>query len=104
MKTIIRFCFLSVAFCYAPSTFAATSNLLHTFNDPTVTSTDFFGWSVAVDGNHVLIGARYDNTNGSFVGQAYLFDIAEFTVPEPGTSCLLLGMSLMVNVCRRRKA
>lgn len=54
----------------------ATDNLLHTFNDPTITLTDFFGSSVAIDGNHILIGAVGDRTNGEFAGQAHLFDAA----------------------------
>ena len=53
---------------------ATTGNLLHTFDDPTVTSQDFFGWSVAVEGNKVLVGAIGDDTNGDFAGQAHVFD------------------------------
>jgi len=53
---------------------ALTGNLLQTFNDPTITSFDGFGFSVAIDGNNVLIGAFDDDTSGSNVGQAYLFD------------------------------
>ena len=30
--------------------------LLHTFNDPTVTTEDSFGWSVSLMGEQVLIG------------------------------------------------
>lgn len=55
-----------------PTPALATGNLLQTFDDPTVTSGDFFGFSLALDGNNVLIGAEGDNTNGSFVGQAHL--------------------------------
>ena len=53
---------------------ATTGDLLHTFDDPTVTSRDSFGFSVALDGNRVLIGAPGDDTNGHGVGQAYLFN------------------------------
>lgn len=53
---------------------ATTGGLLHTFDDPTVTDNDFFGTSVAVHGNYVLIGAPGDNTFGDSVGQAHLFD------------------------------
>jgi len=53
---------------------ATTGGLLQTFNDPTATEYDYFGFSVALDGDHVLIGARGDSTNGAAVGQAYLFD------------------------------
>jgi len=52
-----------------------TGDLLATFDDPTVTSEDEFGTSVALDGNHALIGARLDDTNGGNVGQAHLFDV-----------------------------
>ena len=45
-----------------------------TFNDPTVTSLDTFGTSVALDGNNILIGAPEDDTNGTGVGQVHLFD------------------------------
>jgi len=51
-----------------------TGELLRTFDDPTPTDRDGFGSSVALDGNHVLIGALGDDTNGGQVGQAHLFD------------------------------
>lgn len=98
MKYTSALVFLYAA-CCASQAFAITGNLLHTFNDPTVTVNDFFGYSVAVEGNHVLIGALADDTNGNNVGQAHLFDII---VPEPATGCLLLGMSLIAGACRRR--
>ena len=49
---------------------AITFTLDQTFDDPTITSSDIFGSSVAIDGNNVLIGAPRDETNGSHVGQA----------------------------------
>jgi outer membrane protein assembly factor BamB len=55
---------------------AATGNLVRTFDDPTPTRQDYFGNSVALDGNQVLIGANRDDTQGNDVGQAYLFDAA----------------------------
>ena len=66
---------------------ATTGALLQTFNDPTVTTTDYFGYSAVIDGNNVLIGAHLDDTKGENVGQAHLFE-----VPEPATlSMLALG-------------
>ena len=59
---------------------------MQTFNDPTVTNTDEFGWSVAIDAGNVLIGAPLDGTNGAGVGQAHLF------VPEPST--LIAGLDI----------
>ena len=58
---------------------------------------DFFGWSVALDGYQVLIGAPFDNTQGDDVGQAYLF------IPEPATFCLVT-LGGMVLLLRRRRA
>ncbi|MAE60521.1 MAG: hypothetical protein CMJ49_04090 [Planctomycetaceae bacterium] len=52
---------------------ATTGAFLQTFNDPTVTTEDHFGISVAIDGDRVLIGARWDDTQGTNVGQAHLF-------------------------------
>jgi hypothetical protein len=77
-----------------------TGNLLQTFGDPTVTERDEFGQSVALDGNHVLIGAYYDDTIGPEVGQAHLFT----RVPEPAASALAaISLSLGLAVCRGRK-
>ena len=68
---------------------ATTGNLLQSFDDPTVTGSDRFGRSVAISGNHILVGAPTDNTIGLRVGQAHLF---EFIVPEPTTGILFFGM------------
>jgi len=35
---------------------------------------DFFGFSVAISGNTVVVGAPYDSDNGASSGSAYLFD------------------------------
>ena len=53
---------------------ATSYSLIHTFNDPTVTSGDNFGRSVALRGDTVVIGADSDDTNGQNVGQVHLFD------------------------------
>ena len=56
---------------------AATGNLLHTFNPPDGTSNDWdkFGYTVALDGNRVLIGDPNRNVGGDdYVGRAYLYD------------------------------
>jgi hypothetical protein len=49
----------------------STGSLLHTFQKPTPTSNGDFGFSVAISGNNVLVGARFDKSNA---GSAYLFD------------------------------
>ena len=51
-----------------------TGALSQTFIMPDVTNRDFFGSSVALDGNNVLIGAPDNDTDGEDVGRAYLFD------------------------------
>jgi len=58
------------SFVFSP----AYGELIHIFDDPTPTSGDLFGLPVSVSGNNVLVGARFDDTNGSSVGQAHLFD------------------------------
>lgn len=68
---LVVLCVVSLVFQFAS---AATPVLTQTFDDPTVTTEDFFGHMVAIDGNHVLVGANGDDTNGGFVGQAHLFD------------------------------
>ena len=54
-----------------------TGNLLEpVFNNPTPAAGDRFGFSLAVVGDKVLIGAPSDDTHGTNAGAAYLFDIA----------------------------
>jgi len=36
---------------------------------------DFFGFSVAVDGDTAVVGAPDEDTGGTFVGAAYVFDL-----------------------------
>jgi len=40
-------------------------------------SGDNFGVSVATSGDTVVVGARYDDDNGSYSGSAYIFSLAE---------------------------
>jgi hypothetical protein len=81
---------------------AETGDLLHTFDDPTVTRGDRFGSAVALDGNHVLIGAIGDDTNGNFAGQAHLFDattgalLHTFDDPTP-TELGAFGVTLAID-------
>lgn len=56
---------------------ANTGDLIRTFNDPTPTSVDRFGNSIAVEGDYLLVGAKnHDNTSGSEEGEAHLFEIS----------------------------
>ncbi|MGI9014539.1 MAG: FG-GAP repeat protein, partial [Phycisphaerales bacterium] len=36
---------------------------------------DYFGYSVAINGDTAIVGAYWDDDNGSYSGSAYLFDI-----------------------------
>ena len=60
-----------------------------TLDDPTVTTQDNFGYSIAIQDERVLVGARRDDTFGTNVGQAHMFDrttgsiIATFNDPTP---------------------
>ena len=47
--------------------------LLHTFLNPTPAAGDQFGWSVAISGDKVLIGAQFDDAGARESGAAYLF-------------------------------
>ena len=69
---------------------ATTGALLQTLNDPTITTSDSFGISVALGSNNALIGASRDSTNGSSVGQAHLFSVSSVSVPEPSTILLMM--------------
>ena len=35
---------------------------------------DDFGRSVAIDGNHIIVGARFDDDNGSASGSVYIYE------------------------------
>ncbi len=55
--------------------FDLSGNLLQTFSNPTPAEGDRFG-HVAIDGNRIVIGAPSDDTQGTDVGQAYLYTAA----------------------------
>jgi FG-GAP repeat len=70
----------------------STGNLLQTFLDPKPAIDDFFGSSVALLGNSVLIGAPQIDTQGADTGAAFLFDatsgnlLQTFLNPSPVSS------------------
>jgi hypothetical protein len=53
---------------------AVTGNLLRTLANPTPAESDYFGSSVAVSGNTVVVGASHDDTGAFDAGAAYVFD------------------------------
>jgi hypothetical protein len=53
---------------------ATTGNLLYTLANPTPAAYDYFGYSVAISGNTVVVGAYQDDTGATDAGTAYIFD------------------------------
>ena len=55
-----------------------TGSLLHTLHNPNADGTsisDWFGHSVAISGNRVVVGAVYeDDAGGTDSGKVYIFD------------------------------
>jgi len=63
---------------------------------------DYFGVSVDVSGDTVIVGAWYDDDNGSASGSAYLFDAAtglqtHKLLPLDGSSAALFGREVAVD-------
>ncbi len=91
---------------------ARSGDLIHTFDDPTPTSGDYFGGSIALNSDFALIGAPYDDTLGEDVGQVHLFDVTSgsllrtFNDPTPtptsfygdefGRSVALIGNKALI--------
>src|SRR6056300_580002 len=38
-------------------------------------ASDFFGWSVAIDGGNAIVGAQYEDTGASNAGAAYIYEL-----------------------------
>ena len=74
MKSIL-ISLAAAVICAASSGYAATFVLTQTLNNPTPESGDYFGGSVAVSGNTVVVGADGDDTGASDAGSAYIFDV-----------------------------
>jgi len=87
---------------------AVTGGLVHTLLNPSPAANDWFGFAVAVSGNHVAVSAERDDTLATDAGQAYLFDAVtgalarSFPNPAPatddriGTSLAILGNRIVV--------
>jgi len=67
-----------------------TGNLLLTIHNPTPNADDLFGNTVAPFGTDFLIGAVYDDTDGTNAGIVYRFQ----GVPEPGSVAMLAGIAV----------
>jgi len=81
---------------------AANGSLLCTLNNPTPAASDQFGWSVAVSGSTVVVGAYSDDTGATDAGAAYVFDattgnlLQTLNNPTPASSDQF-GMSVAVS-------
>ncbi|MGB3507969.1 MAG: PQQ-binding-like beta-propeller repeat protein [Microcoleaceae cyanobacterium] len=69
---------------------ASTGELVQTFSDPSPQKYNYFGESIAIDGDSVLIGAYKQDVNGyEDAGKAYLFKastgklVQTFSAPSP---------------------
>ncbi|MEQ1751158.1 MAG: MBG domain-containing protein, partial [Prosthecobacter sp.] len=59
-----------------------------TLNNPSPSAQDFFGYSVAISGTRVVVGAPYDSfaeTGPSNTGSAYVYDMRSGTPTQPVT-------------------
>ncbi|WP_442506614.1 hypothetical protein SH528x_005468 [Novipirellula sp. SH528] len=91
---------------------ATTGALLATLDNPTPESTDWFGRSVAVSGNTIVVGAYQDDTGAFDSGSAYVFNattgalLATLTNPTPegsdffGSSVAISGNTVVVGAYR----
>jgi drug/metabolite transporter superfamily protein YnfA len=91
---------------------AATGALLTTLTNPTPAACDYFGFSVAVSGNTVVVGAPNDGTGAVRAGSAYEFDaitralLRTLTNPTPavsdlfGYSVAMSGNIVVVGACQ----
>jgi hypothetical protein len=57
-----------------------------TLNDPDPVVGDNFGWSVAISGTRVVVGARYDDTGTTDSGSVYVYDLSSGTPSAPMTT------------------
>lgn len=54
----------------------SSDDLIATIANPTPASSDYFGFSVAVNGDTVVIGAYGDDTGAQAAGSAYVYDVS----------------------------
>jgi len=59
------------AYIYVRS--GTTWSLQSTLNNPTPSTSDLFGYSVAISGDYVIVGAYSDDTGADNVGSAYIY-------------------------------
>jgi hypothetical protein len=65
-------------------------------------ATDYFGYSVAIDGNYAIVGAREDDDKGTNSGSAYIFNVSTGAqlhklVPSDGAAYDQFGWSVAIS-------
>ncbi len=64
--------------------YSATSNdIMATLANPTPANEDYFGYSVALSGHYLVVGAYGDDTGASNAGSAYVYDLSSATPTTP---------------------
>jgi drug/metabolite transporter superfamily protein YnfA len=66
---------------------AAPTVPMLTLTNPSPAAYDFFGWSLAVAGTTLVIGARNDSTGAQYAGSVYVYDLAS---PTPAAIVMTL--------------
>src|SRR5262249_25959062 len=54
-----------------------------TIHNPAPNTNDYFGASVGISGNHVVVGAYQNNSGATHSGSAYVYDLASATPAVP---------------------
>ena len=86
----------------------STGALLHTINNPTPETDDYFGQYTTIDGNNLIISVGSDNTGAPNAGSIYIYDIPTGSLlhtinnPTPeafdsfGLSTTIIGNNLII--------
>ncbi|NET41018.1 PEP-CTERM sorting domain-containing protein [Okeania sp. SIO2B3] len=86
-----------------------TGDFIQKFTAPDGATQDWFGISVAIDGNNVVTGSNGDDDNGSQSGSAYLFTINAQdaidpeSIPEPSSLLGILGTFVLGGLSLKRR-
>ncbi len=62
---------------------STSGTLLYTLVNPEPSAQAYFGWSVAVAGNWIVVAAKDDDTGASDAGIVYVYDLASVTPTVP---------------------
>lgn len=66
---------------------ATTGNHLYRLTNPNPSRESYFGWSIAVSGDRVVVGAPEDDTGSNDTGIAYVYDLSS---PTPAVPALVI--------------